>query len=92
MEEVKIKTCESCAYKTNIPGDAHIGCSFAWEKSENKPPKANEHGIKSGWYTFPLNFDPVWQEEPCKEHSEVKDPSMVTQVNPLQAILSMLKR
>ncbi len=92
MEKPKKNTCFNCAYRTDIPGDAHIGCSFAWEKSENKPPKANEAGVKNGWYMFPLNFDPVWQEEPCKEHSDTKKPEMVTQVNPLQAIISMLKR
>ena len=25
--------------------------------------KANYHGIKSGWFNFPFNFDPVWLEE-----------------------------
>lgn len=24
--------------------------------------KANPHGIKSGWFNFPFNFDPVWLE------------------------------
>ena len=24
--------------------------------------KANPHGIKKGWFNFPLNFDPVWLE------------------------------
>jgi len=91
MAEEKKNTCGSCAYKTNIPGDSHIGCSFAWEKVDVKPPKADPHGIKSGWYTFPLNFDPNWQQEECKSHSEVKEPEMVTQVNPLQSILSMIR-
>ena len=27
--------------------------------------KANYHGIKSGWFNYPFNFDPVWLEE-CK--------------------------
>ena len=25
--------------------------------------KGKEHGIKSGWFNHPLNFDPVWLEE-----------------------------
>ncbi len=25
--------------------------------------KGNQHGIKSGWFNFPFNFDPVWLEE-----------------------------
>ena len=24
--------------------------------------KANEHGIKKGWFNFPWDFDPVWLE------------------------------
>jgi len=24
--------------------------------------QANEHGIKEGWFNWPLNFDPVWLE------------------------------
>ena len=24
--------------------------------------KGNLHGIKSGWFNFPFNFDPVWLE------------------------------
>ena len=24
--------------------------------------EANEHGVKSGWFTWPINFDPVWLE------------------------------
>ena len=25
--------------------------------------KGNQHGISSGWFNHPLNFDPVWLEE-----------------------------
>jgi len=31
--------------------------------------KANKHGINSGWFMFPFNFDPVWLEE-CSEFKE----------------------
>jgi len=24
--------------------------------------KGNSHGIASGWFNFPYNFDPVWLE------------------------------
>lgn len=24
--------------------------------------KGNEHGIRSGWFNWPYNFDPVWLE------------------------------
>ena len=25
--------------------------------------KGDSHGIKSGWFNHPLNFDPVWLDE-----------------------------
>lgn len=25
--------------------------------------KANPHGVKMGWFTFPYNFDPTWLQE-----------------------------
>jgi hypothetical protein len=24
--------------------------------------KGNEHGVRSGWFNWPFNFDPVWLE------------------------------
>jgi hypothetical protein len=42
--------CHSCAYKGNIPGDAHICCKLNWLKVNSDPPKASDHGIRSGWY------------------------------------------
>lgn len=73
-----MKNCYNCAYRGTVPGDAHICCNFNWNKSELTPPKANPHGIVKGWYTFPVNFDPAWQEEECKAHAETKNPEMVT--------------
>jgi hypothetical protein len=33
-------------------------------ESDQKPlVKLNEHGVKSGWADWPLNFDPVWVDE-----------------------------
>jgi hypothetical protein len=31
--------------------------------------KANAHGIKSGWFNWPFNFDPVWLES-CNGYEE----------------------
>jgi hypothetical protein len=39
--------------------------------------KGNPHGIKSGWFMHPLNYDPVWLEEcngfEAKQSSAVSD-------------------
>lgn len=31
--------------------------------------KGNPHGIKSGWFVWPVNFDPVWLES-CNGFTE----------------------
>jgi hypothetical protein len=78
MENKECGLCHKCAYKTNIPGDAHIGCGLDWSKSEHDMPKGNPHGFKMGWYMFPANFDPVWQVTPCQEFSTEKNPDKVS--------------
>ena len=65
----KTKTCYTCEHRGEVSGSCHSSCRFDWGNSEHTPPKGNSHGIKSGWYNFPFNFDPVWQKEECKEHS-----------------------
>jgi len=86
------KTCFSCAYKENIPGNCHISCRFDWNKSTLKPPEVNKHGIKAGWYLFPVNFDPVWQLEPCKAHSTSFDKNMyLEKFHPLLELFSILR-
>ena len=47
--------CYKCTYRTQVPGDAHSGCV-----NKDAHVKGNEHGIKSGWFYWPFNFDPVW--------------------------------
>lgn len=59
-------SCDTCKYKRNIPGDAHVRCVFKW--GDLQPPKADATGIRNGWYFFPLNFDPNWQIEECKAY------------------------
>ena len=39
-------------------GDCHSFCDN-W----NAEVKGDPHGIKSGWFCWPFNFDPVWLVE-----------------------------
>jgi hypothetical protein len=59
MEE-KTDSCYNCIYKRNVPGDAHIACS-------NPDPNmtGNPHGIKKGWFFYPVVFDPIWMTKKC---------------------------
>ena len=56
--------CYKCKYRRRIPGDAHSKCSHPdADIKENKLNiEANYHGIRNGWFYWPLNFDPVWLE------------------------------
>ncbi len=52
--------CYKCKHRRAIPGDCHTQCA--------KPDKfmtGDEHGKRSGWFMYPLNFDPVWKTKLC---------------------------
>lgn len=52
-KETAINKCYTCKYRGTIPGDCHSRCSNRKAKV-----KGNEHGIRSGWFMWPINFDP----------------------------------
>jgi len=69
--------CYKCTYRGNVPGDAHSCCRYPGNdtdmfsglfnnnNSENGTKlniRGNLHGIRSGWFMWPVNFDPVWLE------------------------------
>jgi hypothetical protein len=47
--------CYSCQYRRDVPGDAHSSCAATWAKV-----KGDAHGIRSGWFFWPFNYDPTW--------------------------------
>jgi hypothetical protein len=53
--------CYDCSHKENVPGDAHIFCN-KYDKSITGDP----HGIRKGWFFYPVLFDPVWMTSECK--------------------------
>ena len=91
IEDKGKQNCYSCGYKGNIAGSCHSSCTFDWVNSKLKPPKASLHGIKKGWYMFPFNYDPVWQEEPCKAYSKEADRSKISDIDPFKTLLNMLR-
>lgn len=50
--------CYKCKYREGLVGDAHSRCS-----NMEATVVGNPHGIKRGWFFWPLNFDPVWLEK-----------------------------
>lgn len=63
------KECYDCKYGSIFPGSSHhIKCS-------NLDPfmKGDEHGIKNGWFIYPLNFDPAWKIKNCINYERKSD-------------------
>ena len=57
----KIDECYECVNIRNVPGNTHIRCA-----DPDPEMIGNPHGIKNGWFIYPLLFDPVWKEKDCK--------------------------
>jgi len=55
--------CYTCIHRRTIPGDCHTRCS-------NPDPRmtGHKHGIKSGWFMYPFNFDPTWKTKDCSNY------------------------
>jgi hypothetical protein len=62
-ERTKLNECYSCRHKRAVPGNAHIGC-----KNPDPTMRGEEHGIKHGWFCYPLLFDPVWKLSDCANY------------------------
>jgi len=60
-ERNMMNECYDCDFRRNVPGDMHIICINPDSEMEG-----NEHGIKKGWFFYPLLFDPVWKIKSCK--------------------------
>lgn len=52
--------CWDCKHKREIAGDAYISCAKPDPRMTGDP-----YGIRSGWFSYPFNFDPVWKEKKC---------------------------
>jgi hypothetical protein len=66
--------CYECTHRGDVPGSAHSCCNHPKIESQviaaitfmmgysDLDIRGNAHGIKSGWFMWPINFDPVWLE------------------------------
>ena len=55
--------CWSCKHRREVPYNAHIRCA-----KPDSTMQGNPHGIKNGWFFYPLCFDPVWKEKDCSNY------------------------
>lgn len=83
---MKAPNCYKCVHRLPIPGDAHSRCNNASAKV-----KGNPHGIRSGWFLWPLNFDPTWLEECDGFSDDLKDKKSKVEYDPLIELMAILK-
>ena len=74
MPNPYINICYQCPHASPVLGSSHHqACNIlgdpvellAYTQITNSNPleiKGNQHGIDSGWFTWPIDFDPVWLE------------------------------
>jgi hypothetical protein len=80
------KNCYECVHRLEIPGSCHSRCN-----NHNAKVEGNQHGIKNGWFRWPLNFDPVWLIS-CDGFSDnTEDKKLKVELDPIQELLAMLR-
>lgn len=57
--------CHSCIHRRSVPGDCHIACS-----KPDTQMTGNPHGMRNGWFEYPLVFDPIWKARPCRNFTK----------------------
>jgi hypothetical protein len=62
-KEQAMSECWSCIHRRSIPGDAHISCIKPDPQMTGHP-----HGVRNGWFLYPINFDPVWKAKLCANY------------------------
>lgn len=63
--------CYQCKYRRDVPGNAHISCAKPCDKVTGDP-----HGIQSGWFMYPLLFDPTWMTTLCSTFESAESVSL----------------
>ena len=56
----ELTNCYKCIHKRGVSGSCHSSCV-----KPDPQMTGNEHGIKSGWFFYPINFDPIWKTKEC---------------------------
>ena len=77
--------CYKCVHRRDVPGDCHSRCN-----KMRAQVKGNEHGIRNGWFIWPLNFDPVWLVSCDGFSDDTADNLPEVQFSPLEQALSLL--
>jgi hypothetical protein len=59
-EKKMMSECWDCVHLRRNSWTHHIKCA-----KPDPEMTGSEHGIRNGWFLYPLNFDPVWKTKLC---------------------------
>lgn len=63
--------CRRCKHSSPAANSSHhLMCNLYFHALMNRikvypPPTGDAHGIANDWFTFPINYDPVWMNGIC---------------------------
>ena len=78
--------CYKCVHRLGIPGDCHSRCN-----NHDAKVAGHEHGIKSGWFMWPINFDPTWLLSCDGFSDKEEDRKPRKELDPLIELIAMLR-
>ena len=86
MADINKPNCYKCVHRRNLVGDAHSRCNNFQAKVQGDP-----HGIRRGWFRWPLNFDPTWLEA-CDSWSDKPEDNLPEQkLSPMAELFALLR-
>ena len=81
------RNCYECAHRRDVAGSAHSRCNNHAAKVVGHP-----HGVNSGWFRWPINYDPTWLISCDGFSTDEKDRTAKTkQLDPLLELFGMLR-
>jgi hypothetical protein len=78
--------CYKCVHRLDIPGNAHSRCN-----NHDAKVSAYAHGVRSGWFAWPLNFDPVWLTACDGWSDKPEDRKERKELSPMVELMAMLR-
>ncbi len=69
--------CYQCRHRGTVPGSCHSRCCHPGTKTKLNI-RGKPQGVRGGWFSWPVDFDPFWLEncdgfESTKKTQEVPD-------------------
>jgi hypothetical protein len=78
--------CYKCVHRLEVPGSCHSRCNNHAAKVSGHP-----HGMRMGWFMWPLNFDPTWLKACDGFSDKAEDKQPRKEANPMAELFAMLR-